>query len=143
MPKVKRHYSLPDADHVMRYVPRKLQELDDDGNVVGFYPGAFAHRDGEEYLSVNWLEYYEQTHASNVTACKAGLQTVLKGAKSMFGVGQVGRVKELSQYNGKPVRIVHYPNSNSNPSHSAIFTDIPVHDTVCESLALEFYKEHY
>lgn len=143
MPKFKRHHPLPGTDHLMRYVPRKLQQLDDDGNVVGFFPGAFVHRNGEQYISVNWLEYFGGSHASNVTTCKAGLQTVLKSSKAMFGVGQVGRVKALAQYNGKPVRIVYYPNSGSNPSHSAIFTDLSAPDAVREDLAREFYKEHY
>ena len=127
----------------MRFVPSKLQERDENGNVIGFWPAAFAHRDVEDYLSVNWLEYFEGAHASNAAACKAGIQTVLKSSTAMFGVAQVGRVKALAQHNAKPVRIVYYPNSSNNPSHSAIFMDPPAPDTVCEDMAREFYKERY
>ena len=43
--------ALPDADHVSRYCkPSTVQ----DGKVQ---PNAFFFRDGEDYLSVNWLEY--------------------------------------------------------------------------------------
>lgn len=127
----------------MRYVPRKLQERDEDGNLIGFWPAAFAHREGEGYLSANWLEYFEDTHASNAAACKTGLQTVLKASTAMFGVAQVGRVKALAQHNAKPVRVVYYPNSDSNPSHSAIFLSLPEPEAVREDLAREFYKERY
>lgn len=127
----------------MRHIPRKQQEFDDDGNVIGFLPAAFAHREGEEYLSVNWLEYFGGTHSGNADACKTDVQSVRKGAQAKFGVAQVGRVKALAQNNGKPVRIIYYPNSESNPSHSAIFTDLSSPDTVREDLAREFFKEHY
>lgn len=127
----------------MRYVPRKLQEIDDDGRVLGLMPAAFALRPGEDYISVNWLEYFENTHASNVASCKAGLQAVLKGSKAVFGVAEVGRVKSLAAHNEKPVRIVYYPNADCNPSHSAVFMNLPVADTMCEDLAREFNKERY
>lgn len=143
MTKLKKHNPLPDADHVMRCVPRKLQELDEDGNTIGFYPRAFSHRGDEEYLSVNWLEYFGATHAANAAACRTAIEAVFAGHKNLFGVAQVGRVTAIARCNAKPVRVVYFPTSPSNPSHSALFTDHATPDTGREDLAREFYKERY
>lgn len=127
----------------MRCVPRNLQERDDDGTVIGFWPAAFAHRKGEEDLSVTWLEYFGGTHAANVSSSKAAIQTTYKnGQPHMFGVAQVGIVKALTETNKKPVRVVYYPTS-SNPAHSAVIFPHPTPDPGREDLAREFYKQHY
>lgn len=127
----------------MRQVPYKLLERDEETDqVLGFLPGAFAHRNGEEYLSFNWLEYFEKTHANNVALCKAAIQTVRKSNTALYGVAHVGRTKEIAKQSTKPVRLVYHPN-DMNPSHSALFVNQPVPDDVCEDLAREFFKQHY
>lgn len=143
MTKLKKHNPLPDTDHVMRQVPRKLQELDEETEqVLGFLPGAFAHRPDEDYLSFNWLEYFGGTHAHNSAQCKAAIQAVRKANTALHGVAQVGRTKALAQHSTKPVRLVYHP-SDKNPSHSALFMDQPVPDAACEDLAREFFKQYY
>jgi len=139
---LKRGESLPDEQHVMRHVSWVRLERDENDNVLGFLPAAFELRDGEDYLSVNWLEYYEQAHADNVTACIASVRSVLPAKKARFGVAQVAKVKTLAKHSNKPVRIV-YASSPKNLSHSALHIDQPIPDAVCEALALEFYKQHY
>ena len=139
---IKRGNPLPDADHVMRHVPHSKQMRDADENVVGFLPAAFEHREGEAYLSMNWLEFYEGTHSANVAACKASLQAIRKGGKALFGVAEVGKTKIIAKHNNKPVRIVFAPSADL-PSHCAVHIAIPVPDTVHEALAHEFYQEHY
>jgi hypothetical protein len=51
--------NLPDEDHVVRYVPWGRLRRDEDENVLGFLPQAFQLRQEEDYLSVNWLQYYD------------------------------------------------------------------------------------
>lgn len=140
--KPKRGAHLPDENHVMRQVPYKLLERDENDQVLGFLPGAFAHRNDEDYLSFGWLEFYGSTHAANVTQCKEAIQAVRKAGRALHGVAQVGCTKALAQHNAKPVRLVYCPNYN-NPSHSALFMDHPVPNAACEDLAREFWKEHY
>lgn len=143
MKKLKKHNPLPDIDHVMRQVPNKLLERNEDTNqVLGFLPGAFTCRTDEEYLSLGWLEYFGGTHADNAAECKAAIQVVRKASTALYGVAQVGRTKELAQHNVKPVRLVYHPN-DKNQSHSALYMDQPVPDTACEDLAREFFKQHY
>ncbi|MFZ2123952.1 MAG: hypothetical protein WA012_10435 [Rhodoferax sp.] len=143
MTKFKKHNPLPDSDYVMRQVPYKLLERDaDTDQVLGFLPGAFSHRPGEEYLSFNWLEYFGGTHLTNASQCKAAIQTVRKDKKALHGVAQVGRTKTLAQHSAKPVRLVYYPN-DKNQSHSALFMDQSAPESACEDLAREFFKQHY
>lgn len=142
MTKLRRHNPLPIDDHVMRHVSLNCQERDENGNVIGFYPQAFAHKDGEDYLSLIWLEYFGDNHSDNVTAGIEQLKAVRKGKKAMFGVAQVGPVKALAMDDSKPVRLVYYP-SNHNKAHSALFCQHPTPDTGNEDLAREFYKQHY
>lgn len=127
----------------MRCVPRNLQERDEDGKVIGFWPAAFAHRPSENDLSVTWLEYFGGTHASNAASSKTAIQAHFKsGQPQAFGVAQVGSVKAMARANKKPVRVVYLPTQN-NPAHSAIIFSHPTPDPGREDLAREFYKEHY
>ena len=139
---IKRGNDLPDADHLMRQVSYSRQLRDAEENVVGFLPAAFDLREGEESLSVNWLEFHAGTHSANVANCKASLQTNRGGGKALFGVAEVGRTKMLAKHNQKPVRIVFAP-SRSLPAHSAVYIAAPVPENVREALAHEFYLEHY
>lgn len=143
MTRLKKHNPLPDADHVMRQVPYKLLERDVDTDLVlGFLPGAFAHRPGEEYLSFGWLEYFGGTHADNAAHCKTAILAVRKDNKALHGVAKVGRTKTLAQHSAKPVRLVYHPN-DKNQSHSAMFMDQPVPEAACEDLAREFFKQQH
>lgn len=126
----------------MRYVPPSRLWRDPDDNVIGFLPAAFEHKPGEMDLSVNWLEYFGGTHASNVQACIADVRGFLPAKKAKFGVAKVTTVERLAQHSSKPVRIVYAPTDN-NLSHSEIQIPVPVPPTVHADLALEFYKEHY
>jgi hypothetical protein len=139
---IKRGNALPDADHVMRHVSYSKQMRDAEDNVVGFLPAAFEHREGEASLSMNWLEFYEGAHSANVVACKASLKAIRGGGKALFGVAEVGKTKMIAKHNDKPVRIVFAPSSDL-PSHSAVHIAMPVPATAQESLAHEFYQEHY
>lgn len=113
--------NLPDEDHVIRYVPWGRLRRDDDDNVLGFLPQAFQRREGEEYLSVNWVEFYEGIRAARVCLSVWALRDCRKvGAKSAFAIGNVRQVKEVCQEAGAGVRIVHEPDEPTNPAHSAI-----------------------
>lgn len=129
MKKLKRGDFLPDEDHVMRHVPWQRLRKDGDGNVLGILAEAFALRPenplrpAEESLSVNWLEYFEGTHAERATQCIQNLRVakeIKKSSKCAFGIGKIGLIKEVGNKYKAPIRIVYAPTKPDNLSHSAI-----------------------
>ena len=110
---------LPDADHVARYC-RPL-------TVAQGMPttGAFTLRAGEDYLSVNWLEYFG---AANVEAAvqlvrlAVARQLELR-ANGRLAVLNVGTARDAIAHDaGLNLRIEHMP-TDADPSHSAMFAD--------------------
>jgi len=117
---ISRGSNLPDEDHVMRYVPWSRLRKDEDENVIGILPQAFALKEEEQTLSLNWLEYFsgdrDQRIRDSVSMFRRGMRV---GAKSGYGVGNVGQIKEVCESYGARVRIVYEPEAD-NLSHSEI-----------------------
>jgi hypothetical protein len=115
--------NLPDEDHVIRYVPWGRLRKDEDDNVLGFLPQAFQIRSEEDYLSVNWVEYYDGGRENqirlSVWAMRDSFEKPL-GAKSAFAIGNIAHIKKTCQGFGSRVRVVHEPDLPKNPGHSAI-----------------------
>jgi hypothetical protein len=138
---IKRGHSLPEQDHIMRYVPRSRLRRDEDGNVLGILPQAFAHRDGEEFLSVNWLEHFKQDKTSNLCRCIAAQRATLDvGKNCVYAVAVVEKVKQVCASKQKAVRIVYQP-TKSNAAHSALQVRHNEDLNIMSDLALEFEKE--
>jgi hypothetical protein len=133
--------NLPDEDHVMRYVSWARLRRDEDDNVLGFLGEAFQLRPKEESLSVNWLEYFDGERDAKIhLSVKAFRGTIMVGAKSAFGIGNVGKIKEICRTNGASVRIVYEP-TDDNPSHSGI-RRLPRDDlSLLEALAADAFVE--
>ena len=134
--------SLPDDDHVMRYVSWAKLLRDEDDNVLGFLPQAFELKPDEESLSVNWLEVFGGDHESNkkqaVKAFRASSLTI--GKKSGFGIANVRLIKEICKSSGALVRIVYAPEPG-NLAHSLIHK-IPRNEfALLEALASEAFTE--
>jgi hypothetical protein len=135
--------NLPDDDHILRYVPWGRLLKDEDDNVLGFLPQAFQRREGEDYLSVNWVEFHDGDRDTqirlSVWAIRESFDNPL-GGKSAFALGIVNKVKEISERAGSRVRIVHEPEPK-NPAHSGI-RRIPRDDlTLLEALAADAFAE--
>lgn len=117
---LKKGKDLPNEHHVMRRVPWSKLRKDEDENVIGFLPQAFELRPDEPYLSVNWLEYFDGDHEQRIKeAVNAFRKKFTVGKKTVFGVAQVGKVKEICRANGTTVRLVYAPTTD-HPSHVAI-----------------------
>ncbi len=120
MKKISSRAYLPDQDHVIRHVPWKRLQKDEDGNILGFLPQAFALRPTEESISVSWLEYFEGNREAKIKKSVQELRAVRKTSKkSAFGIGNVGTIKEICKKSGKVVKIVYAP-SKGISSHSEI-----------------------
>jgi hypothetical protein len=133
--------NLPNEDHVMRYVPWRKLLRDEDNNVLGFLGEAFKLRVDEEYLSVNWLEYFDGDRETKIQASVRTFRSTLTvGTKSAFGVGNVDKIKEICHARGATVRIVYEP-TDDNLSHSAI-RRIPRDDAILlDALAADAFVE--
>jgi hypothetical protein len=135
--------NLPDKDHVIRYVPWGRLRKDEDENVLGFLPQAFQLRPEEQYLSINWLQYYDGDRETqirlSVWAMRGSFAKPL-GAKSAFAIGNVAEVKETCHAFGNRVRVVHEPEPN-NPGHSAIRQLLRDDLSLLEALAADAFTE--
>ena len=123
MRKINKGMNLPNQDHVIRHVSWSKLRRDGDDNILGFLPQAFALRPVEESIksiSVNWLEYYDGDHATRTKKSVQSLRTTKPiGEKTAFGIGNVGKIKEICSQNAAVVKIVYAP-TDGNPSHSVI-----------------------
>lgn len=138
---IKRGNSLPGQDHIMRYVPPARLRRDEDNNVLGILPHAFSYRDQENYLSVNWLEYFKNDKASNLRDCVDVQRATLKVAKNcVYAVAVVDKVMQVCVKKQKPVRIVYHP-TNGNVAHSAFHVQHNDDLNVLSDLAREFEKD--
>jgi hypothetical protein len=133
--------NLPDEDHVMRYVPWGRLRKDEDDNVLGFLGDAFKLKPDEDYLSVNWLEYFDGVREAIIQASVRTFRNTLKvGTKSSFGIGNVSKIKAVCRSNGANVRIVYEPEDDNKP-HAAI-RRLPRDDfTLLEALAADAFVE--
>ncbi len=130
---------LPPEDHTARYCPgSKLME---DGSVGG---AAFYLREGEQYLSVEWLEALNQT--SRVDEIHAVVQILLKklrlGASAAIAVLNVGEVGHyVHESSGFQIRFVHEPEP-ADFAHSGIFDtdqdEMMIAELIAEKVAESF-----
>jgi len=121
--------SIPESDHILRYIrPRHVEN----GVVNG---EGFLTRPGEHAPSVNWLEWFDPPLENQV----AGVRSVtrLTYAKSgqlvRLNVGQTTRYVRENDPNGLTLSFVHdpldaYGTHPPDPSHSLI-EGVPVQDT--------------
>ena|SRR6266446_7544977 len=133
--------NLPNEDHVMRYVPWGRLRKDEDDNVLGFLGDAFKLKPDEDSLSVNWLECFDGDREAKIQASvKTFRNTLTVGTKSAFGIGNVGKIKDVCRANGANVRIVYEPRAD-NKSHSGI-RRLPRDDsTLLDALAADAFVE--
>ncbi len=145
MRKLKSGTNLTNAQHVVRHIPFPNLRKNGDGKVIGILPQAFQHRQNEEYLSVNWLEYFELDKSSNLSETKKSIIEAKRSKKisanSRLAIGNVGKIKEalLKKEIGN-IRIAYAP-SKANPAHSGIY-NLPKEDyDLMAMLAEELFDE--
>ena len=109
---------LPDGDHVSRYC--RSSAVDERGLPLS---AAFLPKQGEEYLSVNWLEYFR---ALDLTVAVDQVRQAFRNKnyrlrpKGRFAVLNVGVAKSaVYEGTGKSLRVNHLPVSDDE-SHSGI-----------------------
>ena len=131
--------ALPDEHHVARYC--KPSDLVDGIPL----PKAFELKKDEEYLSVNWLEYFGESDLN------AAVERVRKAFRNNhyqvrqnagFAVLDVGAAKSALREHTKSEPTVKHLPSRNDPSHAGIFGSTPDNFTVTAELALLVTSEN-
>jgi hypothetical protein len=127
---------VPDLDHVSRFCrPATI----DEGIVTGL---AFRLREGEEYLSVNWLE--SLAHGGRSTQI-AALRNVFErkfskvSATARFAVLSVGELCAYIRNEGRDLTAIHEPEPDDQ-SHCGVY-GLRFDDEVIADMLAEIVQE--
>ena len=105
-----------DEDHVARYCLKRV--MHPDGTPM---PDAFKLRDGETYLSVNWLECFGMPTMEAGMACVredfGKNHSIVRNAR--FAVLNVGNIKRTMEESERIVHVKHLK-EDDYPSHASI-----------------------
>ena len=131
---------IPDQNHIARFC-RPLQV-----NEEQIQATAFMLREGEECLSVNWLEFLNCSNRENeITKLRTIFsETFTVGARAKIAVLNVGDVhdKVLTESpDSRNLEVLHDPAMN-DPSHSGIY-NLKQDDELIAELILETVRESY
>ena len=144
---LKKNDSIPDDNHILRYVSPSRLRKDEDDKVIGILGEAFKRREGEDNLSANWLEYFPGSHDEQVTdTIKEIRKHIVVKPRAGFAIGKVGDIKAVcADKRGRKIHVVSYPTqkktldgkSYKNESHVAV-KSLPADDMeLLELLATE------
>ncbi len=107
---------LPNHDHISRHCPFTTLANDQPSGA------SFILKPDEEFLSVNWLEYFDvPDQQAQITQVRQVIRLNL-GAKAKFAVLNVAKVVDYVKENGPDNRVLavlHEPEED-DPSHSGI-----------------------
>ena len=125
----------PDDEHVARYCRPKILA---DGNPTG---ASFELRANEEFLSVNWLEYFNDP---SFAACVERVRQVIRidvNHNGQFAILNILDVKSAGNNAGCSLQVKHMP-IPPDESHTGIMGYTEADLEVSEELAL-IVKEMY
>ena len=87
---------------------------------MGVFPQAFALRPNEDSPSVNWIEYFDGDHETQIKKTVHELRLAIGVKKtSAFSVLNIAHIKDVCTKNGASVRVVYDPRTNID-THSEI-----------------------
>lgn len=130
---------LSEIHHVARYCSGT--KLSENGNPA---PTAFHLRPGESYLSVQWLEYFnQQDRVGEVRKAVKALDRYMQlGATAKLAVMNVGQVcQHVATEAEYTIRILHDP-TEGNEAHAGIHDTIQDEMIIAELLAESVAEMH-
>ena len=133
--------AIPDSDHVGRYCGARTVE---NGEISA---AAFMLREGEEYLSVNWLEELKgPSRASQIRDLQELYTKKLKvGATARIAILNVGTLRtkvERESPDSRLLRVLHEPEEPDDPSHGGIYEIRYDYEVVAELIAQVVLENH-
>ena len=143
--------TIPDQDHVVRYVPISRQARDENGDLMGngLLWSALQQKKNEDFVSVNWLEYHGKARGNALSQAEslklvrddlAGVFPPKSRTKALLAIGNVGKIKRACAEAGNVVRVTHEPTGN-NPSHAGIRRLPTDEDALLDLLAAEVFVD--
>ena len=128
---------VPDSDHIARYCGGSSVESDGTINRM-----AFRIRNGEEYLSVNWLEFLKKSSREEIAEVRNVLRKKLTlGSRARIAVANVGSLINHIREE-RILNVQHEPELPDDPSHSGIF-GYGIDDDLIELMIAEVFQESY
>jgi len=132
---------VPEADHVARYCRASSVE---NGEISA---AAFMLRQGEEYLSVNWLEELKRpsrtTQIRSLQEVYARKLRVRTGARiAVLNVGALRSNVERKSPDRRLLPVLHEPIIPDDPSHAGIY-EVPYDDETIAELIVEVVQEKH
>jgi hypothetical protein len=125
---------LPDHDHISRYCAPKTAQ---DGQPTG---ASFMLRQDEEFLSVNWMEYFGDIGIdAQINKIREYIELSL-AASGLFAVLNVGEIIDQVQRNSERQIAVLYEPTPGDQSHSGVYGYRYEDDLVADLIA-EFVIE--
>jgi hypothetical protein len=125
---------IPDSEHLARYCGGA--QIDEDGNPNGV---AFRPRPGEDYLSVNWLEYISPCcRQAQLTGLREVLSRKLRiGATARIAVANCGNLRqhvESVSVDSRRLYFLHHPEPD-DPSHAGVHNIVSEDHLVADLMA--------
>lgn len=123
--------SVPDDEHVLRYIGGRHVDQDEDSEPVITGGGFIARPKDDNKPSYNWLECFDGTLEDRVQQVRAAAR-INYGAKAKLvrlNVGQVRQHVSENTDNARAVTVIHDPlnpqdDYPADPSH-ALMTNVP------------------
>ncbi len=112
---------LEDGDRVIRYVPWGKLRKDENDNVLGTIGEAFHLREGEEYLSVTWCDYFAGGPEGDIRCAVEAIRgSRLKvSPKGHFALATKAAIAAHMTSGGRKLRFVH-ERADDNEAHAAV-----------------------
>jgi len=130
---------IPDQDHISRYC--SAMHCTENGQVTGT---AFQLRQIDEYLSVNWLEFFHLADRQEEIREVRKVLSLKLGAKAKIAVLNVGETTSYVRTKSPDARnlsMLHEPEED-DPSHSGIY-GFQYDDRLIADLIAEMVQETY
>lgn len=132
---------IPEEHHIARYCKRHTL---DNGKPTS---ASFELREGESYLSVNWIECIDPSDSSRaIGELWEHYSNIFRGIKpksriALLNVGNTLEHVEQESTDKRKLRINHNPTPPNNLSHAGIygysFMDTLIAETIAQSVAQE------
>lgn len=149
-----RNDPVPASDDVTRWIkPTWVKRTDDGeaertpaGEIAQIVPQAFELREGEEYLSVTWLQAFgaeRSVHLPLAAEAYRRSQTSKKlGLNGVFAIAGVETLSDACKKHGAKIRILQEP-EDENPGHVAVRRFPAEAGDLHVYLATEIFVERY
>jgi hypothetical protein len=113
--------TIPDEHHLSRHAGfRSIISLPNGSRIVSSH--LFRLKEGEEYISVDWLEYFQCDYRERLDRIRNALEARYRivGVKSGLAIVNIHEIKIAGRNNQRELSVMTTGDQN-DPSHSGIY----------------------